>query len=463
MSVREVDAVVVGSGQGGNPLAQALAAAGRRTVVVEREHVGGTCINEGCTPTKTMVASARVAHLARRAADYGVRTGPVDVDMEVVRRRKRDMVTSWREGGERRLEQADGLELLRGEARFVGPRRLVVTGDDGTGTTLAAPVVVLNTGARPAAPPVEGLADVPTLDSTSIMELGEVPDHLLVLGGGYIGVELAQMFRRFGARVTVVQRGDHLLAREDDDVADALADVLRAEGVEVLLGHDAVRAGGDGDGVTLTVSTGGGAERTLTGSHLLVAVGRAPNTEALDLPAAGVQTHRRGHVLVDETLATTAEGVWAIGDVTGGPAFTHVSYDDFRVLRQTLLGGGDRDDGRAGAAYYTVFTDPQLGRVGLSESSAREQGLDVLVAAMPLSSVARAIEVDEQQGLVKAVVDAQTKRLLGATVLGVEGGEICALLQVAMMGGVPYPVLRDGVFSHPTFSELLNTLFADLP
>jgi pyruvate/2-oxoglutarate dehydrogenase complex dihydrolipoamide dehydrogenase (E3) component len=450
------DAVVVGSGQGGNPLARALAGAGRKTAVVEREHVGGTCINEGCTPTKTMIASAEVAYLDRRSADYGVQNGPVTVDMARVRQRKRDMVDSFRAGDEHRLEGA-GVDLIRGEASFVAPKELEVHLNSGETLRLTSENIFLNVGARPASPPIEGLDGVPTLNSTTIMELDEVPVHLLILGGGYVGLEFAQMYRRFGSEVTVVQRGPQLLSREDADVAEAVAEILREDGVEVLLRTEARSAAQEDGKIQLQVHTPDG-KRTLSGSHLLVATGRTPNTDRLSLEAAGVETDKHGFIEVNERLETGVPGIYAIGDVKGGPAFTHVSYDDFRILKTNLLDGGDATTDRL--IPYTVFIDPQLGRIGPSEAEAREQGRNVRVAKMPMSHVTRALEVDEPRGMMKAVVDADTDLILGCAILGIEGGEIAAMIQIAMMGEVPYTALRDGVFAHPTLSESLNTLFA---
>jgi pyruvate/2-oxoglutarate dehydrogenase complex dihydrolipoamide dehydrogenase (E3) component len=457
---RHYEAVVIGSGQGGNPLARAFADSGRKTALVEREHVGGTCINEGCTPTKTMIASAKVAYLDRRSADYGVVDGPVSVEMQKVRRRKREIVDSFREGGERRLERS-GVDLIRGEASFAGEKELVVRPIDGGTLRLTAANIFINTGARPGSAPIEGLDDVPALDSTTIMELDEVPEGLLVLGGGYVGLEFAQMFRRFGSEVTVVQRGPQLLAREDADVADAVAEVMREDGIEVLLRTEARSVRQDGDGALRLAVSGPEGERTLSGSHLLVATDRPPNTESLNLEAAGVETDEHGFVKVDERLETNVPGIYALGDVKGNPAFTHVSYDDYRVLKANLLEGGDATtSGRL--VPYTVFTDPQLGRVGMSETEAREAGRDVLVAKMPMSHVARALEVDEPRGVMKAVVDAESDQILGAAVLGIEGGEVAAMLQIAMMGRLPYTALRDGIFAHPTLAESLNSLFATL-
>jgi pyruvate/2-oxoglutarate dehydrogenase complex dihydrolipoamide dehydrogenase (E3) component len=375
-----------------------------------------------------------------------------------VRERKRDIVESFRSGGEKRLADA-GVELIRGEARFSGPRELEVTLNGGEAVQLSADNIFINVGARPANPPVEGLDSVPTLNSTTIMELDEVPDHLLVLGGSYVGLEFAQMFRRFGSGVTVVQRGKQLMSREDTDVAEAVAEIMRQDGIEVLLSTQTQRAEqGNVGKIRLRVSTPEG-ERRLEGSHLLVAAGRPPNTDRLNLEAAGIETDKRGQIKVNERLETNVEGVYALGDVKGGPAFTHISYDDFRIVRTNLLEGGNATitDRKV---PYTVFIDPQLGRAGLSEQEAREQGLNIRVAKIPMSYVARAIEVDETRGFMKAVVDPDTGQILGCAILGVEGGEIAAMLQIAMMGGVPYTTLRDTVFSHPTLSESLNTLFA---
>jgi pyruvate/2-oxoglutarate dehydrogenase complex dihydrolipoamide dehydrogenase (E3) component len=458
MATQHYDAIVIGAGQAGVPLATTLAKARRKTALVEREHVGGTCINEGCTPTKTMVASAKVAYFDRRSTDYGVSDGQVTVDMVSVRQRKRDIVDSFRTGGEKRLHDA-GVEVIMGEARFTSPKELEVNLNGGETVRLTADNIFINVGARPANPPIEGLDSVPTLNSTTIMELDEVPEHLLVLGGSYVGLEFAQMFRRFGSQVTVVQRGEQLMSREDPDVAEAVAEIMREDGLEVLLETQTQRTERGDDGrIRLTLSTPEG-ERTLEGSHLLVAAGRPPNTDRLDLAAAGVETDRRGQIRVNERLETNVPGVWALGDVKGGPAFTHISYDDFRIIRTNLLEGGNATIADR-KVPYTVFIDPQLGRAGLSEQEAREQDLNIRVAKIPMSYVARAIEVDETRGFMKAIVDADTDQVLGCAILGVEGGEIAAMLQIAMMGEVPYTTLRDTVFSHPTLSESLNTLFA---
>ncbi len=457
------DAVVIGSGQGGNPLAIALAKAGWKTAVVEREHVGGTCINVGCTPTKTMVANARVAYVARRASDFGVDAGAVSVNMPAVRRRKREIVESWRAGGENKLAAVPGLDLVRGEAAFSGPRSLEVrmaSSDEPSAIrSLTAEHIFVNTGARPAVPALSGLDGVPYLDSTTVMELDIVPEHLLVLGGGYVGVEFGQMFRRFGSEVTIVQREETLLAREDADVAEAVAAILREDGLSLALGARPVQVEAGPDGwVTLIMDRSSG-RSAIRGSHLLVATGRTPNTDRLNLAAAGIQTDAHGNIVVNERLETGVPGVYALGDVKGRPAFTHISYDDFRILRTNLLEGGSASTVDR-VVPYVVYMDPQLGRVGLTESEARERGLEIRVAKMPMHWVARALEVGESRGLMKVVVDASTDRILGCAVLGIEGGEIAALLQIAMMGNVTAAELREAVFAHPTLAESLNNLFA---
>ncbi len=458
---KHYDAIVIGAGQAGVPLSTTLAKAGWKTALIERVHVGGTCINEGCTPTKTMVASARLAYLARRGADYGVQTGPVTIDMTKVRQRKRDIVDSFRNSGQRRIETTEGVDLLMGEASFTGPKALELRLNNGETRQLTASTILINAGARPAKPSITGVEAVSTLDSTSIMELDVVPEHLLIVGGGYIGLEFGQMFRRFGSQVTVIQRGANLLAREDADVAEEVAKIMREDGLEVLLETKPISVKQLSEGnIQLMVQTKTG-ERILNGSHLLMAAGRVPNTDWLNLDAAGIQTDKRGFIQVNERLETNVPGIYGLGDVKGGPAFTHISYDDFRIIRTNLLEKGNASIHER-LVPYTVFIDPQLGRVGLSETDARAQGRNIKVATLPMNYVARALEMDESRGFMKAVVDADTGQILGAAVLGIEGGEIMAILEVAMIGKVPYTVLRDGVFAHPTLAESLNNLFSTL-
>jgi pyruvate/2-oxoglutarate dehydrogenase complex dihydrolipoamide dehydrogenase (E3) component len=407
-----------------------------------------------------MVASARVAYLARRAAEYGVRCGPVAVDMTQVRRRKQTIVDDLRTGGQHRLEKAENVVLIFGEGRFTGPKVVEVTLKAGGARTLTADAIFINTGARPARPAIDGLDSVDALDSTSIMELSALPEHLLILGGGYIGLEFGQMFRRFGSTVTVVQRGKQLLAREDPDISEEVHKVLQEDGIEVLLQTEATRVQAAARGLVLQLR-GPAGDRTVAGSHLLVAAGRVPNSEGLDLGAAGVQVDARGFIPVNDRLGTNVAGIYALGDVKGGPAFTHISYDDYRIIRNNLLRGGQSTT-RDRLVPYTVYIDPQLGRIGLTEQEARAHGRTIRVAKIPASWVARALEMAEPRGLIKAVVDVETRQILGAAVLAVEGGEIMSMLEIAMMAKLPYTALEDGIFAHPALAEGLNTLFMSM-
>jgi pyruvate/2-oxoglutarate dehydrogenase complex dihydrolipoamide dehydrogenase (E3) component len=456
MSV-QYDAIIIGGGQAGMPLSNALAKAGWNTALVEREHLGGTCVNEGCTPTKTMVASARVAYLARRGAEYGVNVDKVCVDMQRVRERKREIVNSFRGGHEKRALNTENLTWLEGEAKFVSANNLEVNCNDGSTQQLTAKHIFINAGARPFKPNIPGLDTVSTLDSTSIMELDTVPKHLMVIGGGYIGLEFGQMFRRFGSKVTIIQQSGQLLGREDTDVAEEVAKILREDGIDVLLNTTTLKAEQVNGDIRIFVKTPDG-ECVLEGSHVLVATGRVPNTDRLNLASAGIETDKRGFIKVNDKLETNVPGVYALGDIKGGPSFTHISYDDFRVIRSNLL---EKDNATTNGRMvpYTVFIDPQLGRIGMSETEAKESGLNIRIAKMPMSYVARAIEANETRGFLKAIVDADSKHILGFTALGFEGGEIASLVQVAMMGKLPYTALRDGIFSHPGLAECLNNLF----
>ncbi len=457
-SAQHYDAIIIGSGQAGNPLATAFAAADKHVALVERAAVGGTCVNYGCTPTKTMVASAEVAHFARRASQYGIRVGSVEVDMAVIRDRKRHMVDQWRTGSEKRIASAKNIDLLRGEASFTASRQVSVAGSDGTAAILTSDIIVIDTGLTPAPPAVPGLASVPYLDNASIMELDALPEHLIVLGGGYIGLEFAQMFRRFGSRVTIIQNSAQLLPAEDADIAEAIAKILTEDGIDILLNAQTASAKPSAEGLELSIDISGQA-RIISGSHLLVAAGRKPNTEALHLQAAGIATDRHGFIVVDDRLQTNVTGIYAVGDVNGGPAFTHVAYDDFRILKANLLEGGSCST-KNRLLPYCVFIDPQLGRIGIGERQAAEQGREVRIARLPMTSVARALETSQSRGFIKALVDPATGFILGAAVLGADGGEIMSMIQIAMMGGLKYTALQSAVLAHPTYAECLNNLFS---
>ncbi len=452
-------AIIIGAGQAGGPLANALAGAGWPVTLIEREHVGGTCVNEGCTPTKAMIASAHAAHTARHSAALGVHAAEVKIHLEQIVDRVQGIVRDFRKGSEDGLLKS-GVHLLSGEARFSGVRQVEVTLPGGETQQLSADYVFINAGARPRWPQVPGLRDVGAMTSREILHLRELPEHLLILGGGYISLEFAQLFARLGSRVTVIESGDHLLPREDPDVAAALQSVLEGEGVSFVLSASATEARREQQQTTLKLRVGGEVT-SLSGSHLLVAVGRVPNTEHLNVQATGAELDPHGHVVVDDHLVA-AERVYALGDIKGGPAFTHISYDDFRIVRDALLHGRQRSVGQR-PVPYTLFTDPQLGQVGLNRQRALELGRPTRIYTLPMSRVARAIETGATAGLMRAVVDDQSDQLLGVTVLGSEGGELMGALQLAMMGHLSAAELRNATLAHPTWCESINNLFMGRP
>jgi pyruvate/2-oxoglutarate dehydrogenase complex dihydrolipoamide dehydrogenase (E3) component len=455
------DAVVIGSGQAGEPLAIEFARAGLHTALLEGFEFGEDCVDSGCAPSKSLIASANVAHLARKAPAFGVHTGSVEVDFGKVQMRKQALMDGLRTEAMRALSATPDLTVLKGETRFESAGALLVREPDGAVLELNAPKIFINTGARPALPNLPGLADVPYLTSSSAMELDELPDHLLVLGGSYLGVELGQMFRRFGSSVSIIERQSQLLAREDRDVAATIAEILREDGIEVFLETEAVGVTtAPAGGVRLTVRTPSG-EHVLVGSRLLVVAGREPNTDGLDLAAAGIAVDARGYIKVNERLETSAPGVYALGGVNGGPAFTHVAYDDLRVIRASVLDNANSNTmGRM--CPYTAFTDPQLGRIGLTESEAREQGRTVRVAKPPMNRAARVVDLTGTRGLMKVVIECATDRIIGAAVIGAESGEIMAMLQTAMMADMSYTALGEGMFAHPSLAGSRNNLFAAL-
>jgi pyruvate/2-oxoglutarate dehydrogenase complex dihydrolipoamide dehydrogenase (E3) component len=450
----QYDVLILGSGQAGNPLSSDFVKAGKRVALIERAEVAGTCINYGCTPTKTMVASAQRAWQIQNAGQLGIEVGSMRVNLEQVRARKRRIVERFRSSNEKRFANGQP-ELVRGDARFVAPKEIVVALKAGGERRLTAETIVINTGDSPKVPEIAGLDGVPYLDNVSLMELDHVPEHLLVLGGGYEAVEFGQMFRRFGSAVTVIERGTHLLGREDPEISEAVEGILREDGLTIETGATAVRVHGDAG--ALTVHLAGGKE--VIGTHLFTGVGRAPNTKDLGLEAAGVAADAQGYIKVDDTLHTNVEGIYAVGDVKGGPAFTHVSYDDYRILRDNLIGGKGKRKTTDRLTVYVVYMDPQLGRVGMTEAEARKSGRKIKVARMPAASIARATETGESRGLLKAVVDADTEEILGAAILAPEGGELMSMLELAMMGKLKYSTLEDAVFAHPAYAESLNTLW----
>ncbi len=459
MTLSTFDAIVLGSGQAGAPLAVRLAESGLKTAFVERGELGGTCVNSGCTPTKTLVASARVAHLARRAADFGVKlAGPVAIDYAAVRARMLAVVQQSRDGLARWVADTPGLTLARGTGRFLAPDTLQV-GD----AQLRAPRIFLNVGARAIVPDWIAAAGVPFLTNETILALAELPSHLVILGAGYIALEYAQVYRRFGSAVTVIEHGDRLLPREDPDVAAAVRALLEREGIEFRTGADAtgLTTGAAGTGIALDLAGKDGARARLQGSHLLVAIGRRPNSDTLDLARAGVEIDPNGTVRVDEQLRTNVPGIWALGDVNGRGAFTHTSYNDYEIVAANLL---DDDPRRVGDRIpaYALFTDPPLARIGLSKTAARAAGRKVLLGHLPMTRVGRARERGETDGFMEVLVDADTHKILGATLLCIEGDEVIHGLLDIMAAGLPCTTLARTMHIHPTVSELVPTMLQGL-
>jgi pyruvate/2-oxoglutarate dehydrogenase complex dihydrolipoamide dehydrogenase (E3) component len=451
----EFDAIVIGAGQSGPFLAVRLAKAGRRVAIIERATIGGTCVNNGCIPTKTMVASARAAHMARIGGRYGVTTGPVSVDYAAVKARKDALVKEQIDGLVSWMDATSGLTRIMGEARFTGPHAIEVDGE-----ALTAPQIFLNTGGRPVVPDWPGLGDVPYLTNIGMMELEALPEHLVIVGGSYVGLEFAQMFRRFGSRVTVVAHGPRLLSREDEDVADAVYQILALEGIEFIFDADGFSVARDGRGILLAC-TADEELHDVRGSHLLVATGRRPNSDGMGIEASGIATDREGFITVDHRLETNVPGVFALGDVNGRGAFTHTSYNDYEIVAANLLDGDDRKVSDRIPAH-NLYIDPPLGRVGMNEAEARRSGRRVLKGTLPMSGVGRAREKGETLGFMKVLVDADSKEILGAALLGIECDEIVQSLLPLMALKAPYTALTRVMHIHPTVSELLPSAFADL-
>jgi len=455
MATERYNAVVIGSGEGGKYLAWHMAQAGRKVAVIERRWIGGSCPNINCLPSKNEIWSAGVAHAVAHAGAYGVATGPVSVDMKTVVARKRAMVESLVAFHLERYE-ATGAELIMGTARVIGPETIEVALNDGGTRLLVAEKLFLNLGTHATIPPVPGLAEAKPLTHIEALELDRLPAHLIVLGGGYVGLELAQAYRRFGSRVTIVDRGPRLLKREDEDVSEEVRRILEAEGIEMLLSTEVEKVEGRSAGsVRVTVRTSDGS-KVIEGTDILVAAGRTPNTRGVGLEEAGVALTDRGYIQVNDRLETTAKDIWAIGECAGSPQFTHASLDDFRVIRDNL-GGGDRTTaGRL--MHYCMFIDPPLARIGMSEAEARANGTDMRVVKLPMKAVLRTRTTSQAAGFMKALVDPQD-RIAGFTMIGSEAGEVMAVVQAAMLGGLPYSVLRDAILAHPTMAEGLNALF----
>jgi pyruvate/2-oxoglutarate dehydrogenase complex dihydrolipoamide dehydrogenase (E3) component len=453
---RTFDAIIIGAGQAGPSLAGRLTAAGMTVAIIERHLFGGTCVNTGCTPTKTLVASAKVAHQARRAAQFGVRLqGEVSVDMPSVKKRKDTVVAASRDGLEGWLRGMERCTVFSGHARFISPREVRI--DD---TEISASRMFINVGGRAAVPPMPGIDTVPYLTNTSILELESVPRHLLVVGGSYIGLEFAQMYRRFGSEVTVIEKGPRLIWREDTDVSTAIDSILTAEGVKIRTAAECMSFEKDGEQIIARIECTAGAPE-VAGSHILLAVGRRPNTDDLGLDRAGVETDPHGYITVDERLQTNVPGIWALGDCNGRGAFTHTAYNDFEIVAANLLDGADRKVSDR-IPCYALYIDPPLGRVGLTEAQARKSGRQIRIGSRPMTRVARAVEKGESKGFMKVVVDGDSKEILGAAILGVGGDEAVHALIDTMSAKALYTTLRDTMHIHPTVAELIPTILGEL-
>jgi pyruvate/2-oxoglutarate dehydrogenase complex dihydrolipoamide dehydrogenase (E3) component len=452
---QKFDAIIIGTGQAGPSLAGRLSDAGMKTAVIERKRFGGTCVNTGCTPTKALVASAYAAHLARRGADFGVNTGKITVDMKKVKERKDEIVRNSNQGLGSWLESMKNVTVFHGHGRFQGPRAVRVRDE-----LLEAERIFINVGGRASTPPVPGIDTVPYLNNSSMMEIDFLPEHLVILGGGYISLEFAQMYRRFGSEITIVQRGERLLTSEDEDIATAVQEILEKEGIQICTNTGDYRIENRGGKVAIQMKCHG-ADREIIGSHLLVATGRRPNTDDLGLDKAGVKIDKRGIIEVDDQLRTNVEGIWALGECNGKGAFTHTSYNDFEIVAANLL---DNDPRRVSDRIpaYALYIDPPLGRAGETESQVRKSGRKALIATRPMTRVARAIEKGETQGFMKVVVDAGTKRILGAAILGVGGDEAIHSILDVMYAKAPYTLIQRAVHIHPTVTELIPTMLADL-
>jgi pyruvate/2-oxoglutarate dehydrogenase complex dihydrolipoamide dehydrogenase (E3) component len=453
------DSLVIGSGEAGKYLAWTMAKAGHRTAVVERRYIGGSCPNIACLPSKNVIYSARVASLAGRGAEFGVEAGPVGTNMKAVQFRKQKMVDDLIKVHLDRYE-ASGAELILGEAHFTSPKTVAVRLNNGGSRAIAGERVFLNVGTRAAIPDIPGLAAARPMTHVEALELDRLPEHLIVLGGGYVGLELAQAFRRFGSSVTVIEMGPRLAGREDADVGAALLELFHDEGIQVLLGAEVRRVEGrSGVDIRASVKDAGG-ERVIEATDFLIAAGRTPNTQNIGLDLAGIELDERGYIKVNERLETTASNVWAIGDCAGSLQFTHVAFDDFRIVRDNLNGGNRSTQNRL--VPYVMFTDPELARVGLNESEAKSRGIDYRLAHLPMAAVLRTRTISEPRGFIKMLIDAASDRILGITVFGAEASELMAVVQTAMLGGLPYTMLRDGIFTHPTAAEGLTVLLADV-
>lgn len=458
--MKHYDAIVIGSGQAGSPLCKKLAKAGKKTALIEKRFIGGTCVNDGCTPTKAMVASAKAAYMAKRCSNLGVSIDSYHIDMKQIKRRKDEIVLQSRNGGQKAIEATENLDLIWGEAIFTGHKTVKVLLSNGGEEELQADLFFLDIGTTPIIPGIPGLDTINYHTSTTLLDVEQVPESLLIIGGNYVALEFAQMFHRFGSKVTVLERGPRIMSHEDEDISDELKEILIEEGLDMLTNAHVTLFEKEGETIKATVKVGEDIKQ-LTCSDVLIATGRKAQTQSIALDKTGIELDEEGFIKVNNKLETTAPGIYALGDANGGPAFTHIAYNDYTIVYRNLFEGTDYSTNDR-PVPYCMFTDPQLGRVGITEKQAREKGLNIKIATLPMKHVARAIETGETRGMMKAVVNADTKEVLGVAILGEEGGEIMSVMQMAMEGGITYDRIRYCVFAHPTYSESLNNLFMKL-
>ncbi|WP_226064712.1 mercuric reductase [Kaistella polysaccharea] len=460
--MKKVDAIIIGSGQAAKPLSQKLSDAGWKTIMIEKSEaeLGGACLNVGCTPTKTLIASAKVMHAIKTAEKHGISVGNLAIDFNTTQTRKDKIVDDSKDGLLKRTKEAENLELIYGTASFSGEKIVVIKKQDGTEDEYTAPYIFIDAGSRPAVPKIEGMDDVKWYDSTGILALDEIPEKLIVIGGGYIGLELGQMYSRFGSEVTIIETADQIMGTEDHDIAESLKKLLEKDGLKFILDSSVKKVESAGKEITVTYKSQS-ENKEVTGTHLLVATGRESNADGLNIEAAGIELDDKGYIKVNDQLQTNIENVYALGDINGGPQFTHIAYNDFVILRENILQKGHAST-KGRIVPYTMFTDPQLGRVGLSESQAREKGLKFKVLKIEGKRITRGIETGEPQGLWKALVDEDSGQILGAAIICSEGGEIASVIQMAMLGKIPANDMATAIFSHPTYSESLNTLFTEI-
>lgn len=458
--MKKYDAVIIGAGQAGVPLAKKLALAGKKTALIEKRWIGGTCINDGCTPTKSMIASARIAYLAKNADELGIHIPKVSINFKQIIARKNKIVQEFRTGAQQGLEKIKNLTIIYGDASFISENELEILTIAGKKIKIEAHQIFINTGAQPIIPEIDGLDKIDYLTSTSILDLRKIPDHLLIIGGGYIALEMAQMFKRFGSKVTVLEHHNRLMPHEDEDVCKEISSILAKEKIKIYTAAEVIKIKNKGKSAAVNVLINHKITRIVC-TDVLIATGRKPQTETLNLDAAGIKINEKGFVIVDEQLKTNKPNIYALGDVKGGPAFTHIAYNDFVIVAQNLLNNKNLDI-KNRLVPYTVFTDPQLGRIGITETQAKEKGLNYKVAKISNLQVARCIETGDTRGFMKAIVDADSGQILGAAIIGTEGGEVMSVLQMAMLGNITYHQLSNQIFAHPLYAESINNLFMSL-